>query len=125
MNAIQQASGEHDAILDDWSLCVARGTLFFIVGRARGDSKLRFADGELMTTSLLRTPREDVVEGAVVQTLNTRYLLAKPATEVSFDAFMYAGSVGGHPIGPDGEEVRSMTVKPLSSNPVRPNRTVH
>lgn len=116
----------HDAILDDWSLCVARGTLYFMVGRARADSKHRFADGELMTISLLRRPRADVVEGAVVETLNTRYLLGKAAAEVSFDAFLYAGSLGGHPIGPDGVEVRSMTVKPLSSNPSRPSgRTVH
>ena len=97
-----------DGVLDDWSPCRS-GTGWFVVGYITDDRKGRFYDGELITTSRLITPGEDLAEGVIAETLNSRYRLGSRATEVSMDAFLYAASLGGSIIGPDGEPIESMT----------------
>ena len=41
------------------------------------DRKNRFANGRCIHTSAIVTPLEEMVEGAVAETLNTRYLLGE------------------------------------------------
>lgn len=97
---------EVDGMLDDWSLCRTRyDDMSFVVGTITGDRKARFRDGTLMTTSLLVTPVDDPAEGATIETLNSRYRLGMQAKDVSLQAFLYAASLHGVVIGPDGEPV--------------------
>ena len=74
------ASGQqYDAVLQDWiilPLPAYPGT-HLLIGIVTNDRKSRFADGRCIHTSALLTQLEDIVEGAVVETLNTRYLLGK------------------------------------------------
>lgn len=48
-----------------------------LVGIVTNDRKSRFADGRCIHTSALVTRLEDIVEGTVAETLNTRYLLGE------------------------------------------------
>lgn len=71
-----------DAELHDWILVMhPASTLAWptIVGVVRNDSKGRFADGRTIRTSVLLTTIIEIREGAIVQTLNTRYLLGRAA----------------------------------------------
>lgn len=71
-----------DAVLHDWYvLDYQRGhyDTFVLVGTVTGDRKGRFADGRLIRTSFLLTPVSEIDEGQIVQSLNTRYLLASRA----------------------------------------------
>lgn len=70
-----------DAMLDDWVKCTVVGGAQFVVGTVSGDAKGRFRDGTTMSTSALVTDDEGIVEGAVVETLNSRYLLGQEATD--------------------------------------------
>lgn len=74
------ASGQrYDAVLQDWiilPLPAYPGT-HIIVGIVTNDRKNRFTDGRCIHTSAIVTPLEEIVEGAVVETLNTRYLLGE------------------------------------------------
>ena len=74
------ASGQrYDAVLQDWiilPLPAYPGT-HLLVGIVTNDRKNRFTDGRCIHTSAVVTPLEEVVEGAVVETLNTRYLLGE------------------------------------------------
>lgn len=74
------ASGQrYDAVLQDWiilPLPAYPGT-HLLVGLVITDRKNRFAYGRSIHTSALVTPLEGIVEGAVAETLNTRYLLGK------------------------------------------------
>jgi hypothetical protein len=49
-----------------------------IVGYIFDDTRQRFPDGASIITSRVITPREEVIEGAVVETLNSFYQLGKP-----------------------------------------------
>jgi hypothetical protein len=71
-----------DAELHDWILVMYPASPIAwptIVGVVSSDSKGRFANGRSIRTSVLLTPVEDIREGAIVQTLNTRYLLGRAA----------------------------------------------
>ena len=74
------ASGQwYDAVLQDWiilPLPAYPGT-HLLVGIVTNDRKNRFADGRCIHTSAIVTPLEQIVEGAVAETLNTRYLLGE------------------------------------------------
>lgn len=74
------ASGPgYDAVLQDWiilPLPAYPGT-HILVGIVTNDRKNRFADGRCIHTSALVTPLEEIIEGAVAETLNTRYLLGE------------------------------------------------
>ncbi len=48
-----------------------------IWGHVFEDSKDRFRDGTRIHTSHIKTPPEQWVEGAIVETLNSTYLLGK------------------------------------------------
>lgn len=90
-----------DGILDDWSPCRNSLGMYCIVGIVTGDRKDRFRGGELITTSRIRTLPDDLAEGVVVETLNSRYRLGQRAVQITLDAFLYAASVGTKVIGPD------------------------
>ena len=70
---------QYDAVLHDWIILPLpdyRGT-HLLVGIVTNDRKNRFADGSCIHTSAIVTPLEQVIEGAVAETLNTRYLLGE------------------------------------------------
>lgn len=71
---------EYDAVLHHW--CVAGGAsnddLIVLIGVITDDLKQRFADGRWMMTSMLVSPVDQIGEGTIVRTLNSRYLLGKP-----------------------------------------------
>jgi len=69
------------AMLDDWVLFTLLDGGRFVVGIVSCDRKGRFQDGACMGTSLLRTPMEGIVEGAIVETENSRYLLGRRETD--------------------------------------------
>ena len=69
----------YDALLHDWIILPLPdypGT-HLLVGIVTNDHKNRFADGRCIHTSAIFTPLEEIVEGAVAETLNTRYLLGE------------------------------------------------
>lgn len=74
------ASGRrYDAVLHDWIILPLPdypGT-HLLVGIVTDDRKNRFADGRCIHTSAIVTPLEEIVEGGVAETLNTRYLLGE------------------------------------------------
>lgn len=77
---VPAASGRrHDAVLHDWIILPLPDYpgMHLLVGIVTKDRKKRFADGRSIHTSAIVTPLEQVVEGAVVDTLNTRYLLGE------------------------------------------------
>lgn len=74
------ASGQrYDAVLQDWIILPlpAYPSTHLLVGIVTNDRKNRFTDGRCIHTSAVVTPLEEIVEGAVVETLNTRYLLGE------------------------------------------------
>ena len=76
-NAPAASEQRYDAVLLDWiilPLPAYPGT-HILVGIVTNDRKNRFADGRCIHTSALITPFEEIVEGAVAETFNTRYLL--------------------------------------------------
>ena len=70
---------QYDAVLHDWIILPLPEypATYLLVGIVTGDRKSRFADGRCIHTSAIVTPLKQVVEGAVVDTLNTRYLLGE------------------------------------------------
>lgn len=69
----------YDAVLHDWIVLPLPdypGT-HLLFGIVTNDRKNRFDDGRCIHTSAIVTLLEQVVEGAVVDTLNTRYLLGE------------------------------------------------
>ena len=70
---------DFDAELHDWRVIPVKLGIV-IVGRVKGDRKGGFADGRSIHTSLVLTRQEDIQEGVVIWTMNTRYLLARSAT---------------------------------------------
>ncbi len=70
----------HDGELDDWLPCKdAQDGFLFMVGTVTSDRKQRFANGATMTTSFIRADLSELVEGAVIATLNSVYLLRRRA----------------------------------------------
>lgn len=73
-----------DAELHDWMIVMHPTRVMAyptIVGAVWNDRMGRFADGRMIRTSALLTPVEQIREGAIVQTLNTRYLLVGPMAQ--------------------------------------------
>jgi hypothetical protein len=65
-------------MLRNWTvvpLFTGRGSPFVLVGIVLADRKGRFRDGTKIATTPVRTPLEQVRSGAIVSTLNSRYLL--------------------------------------------------
>ena len=78
-NASAPSGQRYDAVLHDWiilPLPAYPGT-HLLIGIVTNDRKNRFADGRCIHTSAIVTPLESIVEGAVAETLNTRYLLGE------------------------------------------------
>lgn len=74
------ASGQrHDAVLHDWITVQMPNYLdtHLLVGMVTNDHESRFPDGRCIHTSAIVTPLEEIVDGAVTETLNTRYLLGE------------------------------------------------
>lgn len=70
---------DFDAELHDWIIVMHPAPFMAcptIVGTVRHDKTGRFTDGWTIRTSALLTPVEQIQPGAIVQTLNTRYLIA-------------------------------------------------
>jgi len=63
----------YDAVLEDWAVLPQTNRL---AGRVYGDEQSRFLDGEAVSTSTLK-PGASLVEGNIVETRNTRYLLGQ------------------------------------------------
>lgn len=65
---------DYDAVLREWWIIdfVYESSL---VGRVFGDRRRRFTDGRWIITSAIKTPRRRVMNGQIVCTKNTRYLL--------------------------------------------------
>uniref|UniRef100_A0AB74ULT3 Uncharacterized protein n=1 Tax=Caulobacter phage BL57 TaxID=3348355 RepID=A0AB74ULT3_9VIRU len=80
---------EYDACLTNWVLGLSRTQAVVtpdglvpahvVVGEVLEDRKGRYPNGRLIHTSALLTPKEGIQAGEVVQTLNSRYLLGRPA----------------------------------------------
>lgn len=68
-----------DGVIEQWTLAKGKHGAI-VMGVATSDVKGRFAVGDQMHTSIITTPQEEIVEGAIVQTRNSRYLLGKPAS---------------------------------------------
>lgn len=100
-----------DGLLDNWSPCRGPGDVTFVVGNISGDRKGRFRDGTLMGTSMLTTSGENLAEGMIVETLNSRYQLGKRATQVPLATFLYAASLAAYVIGPDNHPIKSINLK--------------
>jgi len=66
-----------NGLLDDWRVEIASDGYAVLVGKITGDTKGRFTDGTVMHTSRITTS-DPIREGAVVQTLNSKYKLGKP-----------------------------------------------
>lgn len=77
--ALAASGQQYDAVLQDWTILPlpAYPGTHLLVGIVTNDRKSRFTDGRCIHTSAVVTPLEEVVEGAVVETLNTRYLLGE------------------------------------------------
>ena len=78
-NAPAASGRRFDAVLHDWIILPLPdfpGT-HLLVGIVTSDRKSRFPDGKCIHTSALVTPLEEIIEGAVAETLNTRYLLGE------------------------------------------------
>lgn len=52
-----------------------------IVGAVWHDKKGRFPNGRTIRSSVVLTPVEQIQPGAIVQTLNTRYLMVGPIVQ--------------------------------------------
>lgn len=65
---------DFDAVLKEWWI-VAFCDGIAIVGQMYGDAKGRFPDGRWIMTSKVLTPPRKVVNGNVIRTRNSRYLL--------------------------------------------------
>lgn len=77
-------SNPFDAELHGWLIVMhpsSKLTWPTIVGVVQNDRKGRLADGRAIQTSALLTPIEQVQAGAIVCTLNSRYLLVGPPAE--------------------------------------------
>lgn len=68
----------HDGVLDDW-IAFGSSDSTIVMGRIDHDMKGRFPDGSVITTSKISTPTADLKPGAIVETMNSRYLLGRPA----------------------------------------------
>ena len=69
----------YDAVLQDWIILPLHaypGT-HLLVGIVTNDRKNRFADGRCIHTSAIVSPLEEIVEGSIVKTRNTHYLLGQ------------------------------------------------
>ena len=101
----------YDGELDEWLPCKdAEDGFLFIVGTITSDRKQRFADGALMTTSFIRADLSELIEGAVIATLNSLYLLRLRANRPTLDAFVYAASLGGTCLDGKNQPVTSFTI---------------
>lgn len=69
-------AGSHDATLSNWIICELSDGRCFLAGKVSGDRKGRFREGAYITTSLVLSPVEAIADGNVIETLNSRYLLA-------------------------------------------------
>lgn len=72
----------YDAELHYWMLVDSRvfGTRaptgeLVVLAMVMRDRKSRFADGHWIVTSVVMTPRDEIADGRVIETLNGRYLL--------------------------------------------------
>lgn len=74
-----RTAADFDAELLDWVLVAWPGydDVYVIVGVVAGDRKGRFIDRRTVLTSVLLSPVNQIHEGAIVQTQNTRYLLGQ------------------------------------------------
>lgn len=92
----------HDAVLTDWVIG-HDGAGAILLGTILEDRKGRFVDGRPVHTSYLQTGAKGIVEGAVVRTLNTRYLLGrkaeKPSVKQCLAAIALEIAIEGGPIG--------------------------
>lgn len=72
---------QFDAVLHHWCLAGYRSpddVQAVLIGVVAGDRSGRFANGRWIMTSLLVSPLDQIAEGTIVQTLNSRYLLGEP-----------------------------------------------
>lgn len=67
----------YDATLADWIICELPDGRRFLAGKVTGDRKERFRDGAYITTSLVISPADRIIDGNVVETFNSRYLLTE------------------------------------------------
>lgn len=81
---------EYNAVLQDWQV-FRRGTTTILLGNVYGDDKNRFQDGDGIRTSNVTSPAP-FIEGNIVQTRNTRYLLGKRAGEAFDDGHIVRNS---------------------------------
>jgi hypothetical protein len=98
--SILSDADQPDGVIDEWIAVKGRHGVI-IMGVAASDAKGRFAKGDPMHTSPVSTPVEEIVQGAIVQTMNSRYLLGKPAVAIAQDAAIEMLWLGCKPIGAD------------------------
>lgn len=75
-----------DAVLHHWCLAGYRSpddVQAVLIGVITADRKGRFDNGRWIMTSVLVSPLDQIAEGAIVQTLNSRYLLGEPLASVA------------------------------------------
>ncbi len=73
--SVEEIVPQVDGVLEDWIAYPFGGSR--INGKIYGDSKGRFNDGEVVTTSTV--VEGDIKEGSIVKTRNSSYRLGKPA----------------------------------------------
>lgn len=98
--SILSDADQPDGVINQWIAVKGRHGVI-IMGVAVSDAKGRFANGSPMQTSPVSTPVEGIVEGAIIQTMNSRYLLGKPAVAIAQDAAIEMLWIGAKPIGTD------------------------
>lgn len=71
---------DFDAMLDNWIVVHWPDyDAYVVAGTVECDTRGRFVDGRMIHTSMVLTDLEDIKEGAIIRTLNTRYLLLNRA----------------------------------------------
>lgn len=81
---------DYNAVLEEWSVH-RLGTSTLAYGKIYGDDAKRFNDGEAIKTSSVKSPAP-FVEGNIIQTRNTRYLLGKRAGTLFDDGHVVQNS---------------------------------
>jgi len=77
---MKMTGDDYDAVLHHWCVVGYRSPADdeqVVLAMITGDEKRRFDDGRWMMTSVLLSPADEIREGAIVRTHNSKYLLGE------------------------------------------------
>jgi hypothetical protein len=92
-----------DGTITNWLLCTCPEGRF-IVGTIAADAKGRFKEGARMRTSLVIT-KGDILDGSVIETMNSRYQLGQRASDVSAADIFTAALINSSVLDASGNPV--------------------